>query len=309
MFPRAIYLPYFFGAEKTMYGGRPMNRAYQTIIDAEKLARHVDAPGWRIIDCRFDLMNKEAGQQRYAEAHIPNALYAHLEDDLSGPQSAGTGRHPLPSADLLADRFSSWGIDGQTQIVAYDGQSGALASRLWWLSRWLGHDRVAVLSGGFAAWQSAGFSTNARLPEITATRFSARVDDSLWISTRDLQTQLDKGKALLVDAREEARFRGEVEPLDKIAGHIPGSVNSPFEWNLDVDGKFLTPEKLQAHLSQILTNFTEKKIIHSCGSGVTACHNILAMEIIGLSGSLLYPGSWSAWITDPKRPVSGLKES
>ena len=286
-----------------------MTQTFKTVIEAETLARHVDAPDWRIIDCRFDLANKAAGRQAYAEAHIPNAVYAHLEEDLSGPHTAESGRHPLPSAQVLADRFSNWGIDEKTQIVAYDGQSGALASRLWWLSRWLGHDRVAVLNGGFAAWQAAAYPSNGLIPTITARTFRARVDDTLWISSRDLQTQLAQGDVLLLDARDEARFRGEVEPLDKIAGHIPGSLNSPFEWNLDTDGKFLTPGKLQAHFSQIATKFRGKKIIHSCGSGVTACHNILAMEIMGLSGSLLYPGSWSEWITDPNRPVIRQKES
>ncbi len=286
-----------------------MKQFYTTIIEVDTLARQVDTPNWRVMDCRFDLMNKGAGLQEYREGHIPHALYVHLEDDLSGQPTPQTGRHPLPEAGILADKFAGWGIGTDTQLVVYDGQSGALASRLWWLSRWLGHERVAVLNGGFAAWQAAGLPVDKATPEYKPADFHASVNNSLWVSTDTLQQQLASAEALLIDARDEARFRGEVEPLDKVAGHIPGSVNSPFEWNLDANGKFLTPEKLQARFSQIVTNATGKKIIHSCGSGVTACHNILAMEIIGLSGSLLYPGSWSEWITDPIRPVSRQKES
>jgi len=273
------------------------------------LARHVDAPDWRIMDCRFDLMKTEAGRQWYHEAHIPNALYAHLEEDLSGPHSNTTGRHPLPDVSVLAGRFSQWGITRDTQLVVYDGQAGALASRLWWLSRWLRHDKVAVLNGGFAAWQEAGLPVSSDVPTILPSDFQASANDALWVSSEIVKEAMEKGTAIVVDARDEARYLGEVEPLDKVAGHIPGSINSPFENNLDAQGKFLTPDKLQAQISQNVTNFTGKKIIHSCGSGVTACHNILAMEIIGLKGSLLYPGSWSEWITDPNRPVSREKES
>lgn len=252
-------------------------------------------------------MDKDAGLRGYHEAHIPNALYAHLEHDLSGPHTASTGRHPLPAADQLTKRFGEWGIGPDTQLVVYDGQAGALASRLWWLSRWLGHERVAVLNGGFAAWCEDNHPLNQSIPAISPIEFIANVNDNLWVSTVALQEQLANEEILLIDARDEVRFRGEEEPLDKVAGHIPGSVNLPFEKNLDASGKFLTSGRLQGHLPQTVTDSTTKKIVHYCGSGVTACHNILAMEIIGLSGSRLYPGSWSEWITDPSRPISIAK--
>ena len=286
-----------------------MAQTYTTIIEVDELARHLGAPTWRVMDCRFDLMDKSAGRQAYTKAHIPGALYAHLEEELSGPVSEKTGRHPLPEAAALAECFSRWGIGNDSQLVVYDDRSGALASRLWWLSRWLGHPQVAVLNGGLAAWQAAGLPLSRELPVVEPASFRAEVDDTLWVSTDELQTELDDENIRLIDARGEARFRGEVEPLDRVAGHIPGSINYPFERNLDASGKFLTPQEIQGQLSGTVTDFTGKKIIHSCGSGVTACHNILAMEIMGLSGSLLYPGSWSEWITDPARAISRGKES
>lgn len=286
-----------------------MSQTFTTIIDTDILAQHIDAPAWRIMDCRFDLMDKEAGLRSYREAHIPNALYAHLEHDLSGPHAAITGRHPLPEAAQLAQRFCEWGIGAETQLVVYDGQNGALASRLWWLSRWLGHDRVAVLNGGLTAWCESNWPTSQSIPAITPTEFIPGVNDDLWVTTAVLQQLLANKEILLIDARDEARFRGEVEPLDKVAGHIPGAMNWPFETNLDTSGKFLTPEKLQANLPQKVTNSVINKFVHSCGSGVTACHNILAMEIMGLSGSRLYPGSWSEWITDPRRPIRTVKDA
>ena len=282
---------------------------YNTLVDVDILAQHLDSPDWRIMDCRFDLADKAAGWWAYQSGHIPNALYAHLEEDLSGPVTKQSGRHPLPDAADLASRFAAWGIGPNTQLVVYDGRPGALASRLWWLSRWLGHEAVAVLNGGFAAWCEAGLPVSQAIPQVSPKEFTARVNDALWLSTEAVQTQLARGEIRLIDARDEARFKGMVELLDRVAGHIPGSVNMPFEKNLDASGKFLTPEKLQANFSQTVADFTINNVVHSCGSGVTACHNILAMEIIGLTGSRLYPGSWSEWITDPNRPVSTEKDA
>lgn len=286
-----------------------MSQKFTTLVDVEILAQHVDAPDWRIIDCRFDLADKHAGRRCYHQGHIPNALYADLEDDLSGQITPMTGRHPLPDAAVLAKRFGEWGIGPATQLVAYDGQNGALASHLWWLSRWLGHDRVAVLNGGFASWIEAHYPQVTTIPEVTPSKFNPTVKNQLQVSSEALQQCLAHEEVLLIDARDEARFHGESEPLDKVAGHIPGSLNLPFEKNLDASGKFLTPAQLLANFLPTVNHFHPKKIVHSCGSGVTACHNILAMEIIGLSGSLLYPGSWSEWITNPNRPVCMAKES
>lgn len=280
-----------------------MTQAYTTIIEAHTLAKHIDADNWRVMDCRFDLSDKVAGRRSYDAGHLPNALFAHLEEDLSGPLGDRSGRHPLPAAKALENKFSDWGIDNATQLVVYDGQAGALASRLWWLSRWLGHESVAVLNGGYRAWCEAGLPVTRAVPSIVRKGFVARVDNALWLTSDEVEQELARGEIRLIDARDAIRFSGEAEPLDKRAGHIPGSVNLPFEGNLDASGRFLTPQDLQARFSGTVSDFALKNIVHSCGSGVTACHNILAMEIIGLTGSRLYPGSWSEWIAGPDRQI------
>ena len=276
---------------------------YTTLIDIAALKAHLHDPDWVIVDCRFNLMEPEAGRRAYHENHLPDARYAHLNDDLSGPITPETGRHPLPDPTRLAQRLGDWGISHHTQVIAYDDLGGMLAAaRLWWLLRWLGHETVAVLDGGLPAWLKAGLPLTAELPVVSSTRFDARPDDRLWLTTAQVQA-LPPGN-LVLDARGAARYRGEMEPVDPVAGHIPGAVNLPTDGHLTPEGGFLPIVELRARFDTALPGKPPAAIVHSCGSGVTACHNLLAMEAAGLPGSRLYPGSWSEWIRDPGRPVA-----
>lgn len=276
---------------------------YTALIDADTLRPHLDDPGWIVVDCRFSLMDAEAGRRAYAEGHLPGARYAHLDGDLSGPVTPATGRHPLPDSARLAQKLGEWGIGSCTQVVAYDDVGGMLAAaRLWWLLRWLGHAACAVLDGGIAAWRRAGLPLTAEFPAVRPTVFEARPNDRLWLTTARVQAL--PADELLLDARTAARYRGEMEPIDPVAGHVPGAVNLPTENNLADDGRFLPIDVLRARFAAILGGRSPKAVVHHCGSGVTACHNLLAMEAAGLSGSRLYAGSWSEWIRDPNRPVA-----
>lgn len=276
---------------------------YTTLIDIAALNAHRRDPDWIMVDCRFNLMEPEAGRRAYHENHLPGARYAHLDDDLSGPITPETGRHPLPDPARLAQRFGAWGIGHHTQVVAYDDLGGMLAAaRLWWLLRWLGHETVAVLDGGLPAWLKAGLPLTAELPVASSTRFDARPDDRLWLTTA--QVQALPPDHVVLDARGAARYRGEMEPIDPVAGHIPGAVNLPTDGHLTPKGGFLPMVELRARFDAALSGKPSAAIVHSCGSGVTACHNLLAMEAAGLPGSRLYPGSWSEWIRDPGRPVA-----
>lgn len=276
---------------------------YATLIDSQTLHAHLQDPDWVVVDCRFSLMELEAGPRAYQESHLPGARYAHLDQDLSSPITPTTGRHPLPDPARLARRLGEWGIGPRTQVVAYDGAGGMLAAaRLWWLLRWLGHSAVAVLDGGFPAWQQAGWPLTTELPQVEPQVFEGRPNDQLWLTTAQVMA-LPPGQTLL-DARGAARFRGEMEPIDPVAGHIPGALNLPTEEHLTANGHFLPPAELRARFAAVLGECAPTTVVHNCGSGVTACHNLLAMEIAGLSGSRLYAGSWSEWIRDPNRPVA-----
>lgn len=277
---------------------------YTTLISTEQLAQHLNDPEWVVIDCRFTLTNPNAGMQSYLAAHIPGARYAHLDNDLSSKITPLTGRHPLPDVNALADKLGEWGVDETKQVVVYDDSFGAMASRLWWLLHWLGHDAVALLDGGIQRWQQREKRpVTAELPVIRPTHFNAKPKREMWVSSEELEQALHREGVLLLDARSEERFNGEIEPLDKVAGHIPGAVNLPFEDNLDLGGTFMSAEDLRTFYLDTLDGVAAEKVIHMCGSGVTACHNVLAMQHAGMSGAKLYVGSWSEWITDPKRPV------
>ncbi len=277
--------------------------SHTKLMNTATLCAHLSDPDWVVVDCRFILSDSEAGRRTYAAGHLPGARYAHLDDDLSGAITPATGRHPLPDPARLARKLGEWGIDHHSQVVAYDDMGGILAAaRLWWLLRWLGHGAVAVLDGGFSAWQRAGLPLTAELPVVKPTVFVARPNDQLWLTTAQIQN-LPKEK-LLLDARATARYRGEMEPIDPVAGHIPGAVNVPTEDNLTVSGCFRPAEELRARFTAVLGGQSPTVVAHSCGSGVTACHNLLAMEVAGLSGSRLYAGSWSEWIRDPNRPIA-----
>lgn len=279
--------------------------SYTTLIQPVDLATALNSPDWVILDCRFNLMNSSAGRALYEAGHLPNAQYADLEQDLSSPKTANSGRHPLPPIDSLVAKFGAWGIDKTTQVVVYDDANGAFAGRAWWLLRWLGHQNVAVLNGGIQAWTHSGYELTEKIVPPTARQFVAQVNPDLMISTEQLAALIsDKSRLYcLLDARAPERYRGEVEPIDPIAGHIPTAVNVPFAGNLDATGYFLGTEKLRARFDELRGQLAPEQIICSCGSGVTACHNLIAMEHAGLKGAKLYVGSWSEWITDPQRPI------
>ncbi len=262
-----------------------------------------------VLDCSFDLTDPAAGQRAFAAAHLPGAQYAHLDRDLAGPKSApGTpsrGRHPLPERSSLAATAARWGIAPGVQVVAYDAQGGPYAARAWWLLRWLGHADVAVLDGGPAAWTAAGGSLvagEAPEPPTPAAPYPASPPAMPTVDAAGLHAAL--GSVALIDARAAERFRGDVEPLDPVAGHIPGALNRFFKDNLQADGRFKPAAQLQAEFSALLGDADPAQAVQQCGSGVTACHNLLAMTHAGLPGSRLYPGSWSEWCSDPTRPVA-----
>ncbi len=277
---------------------------FKTLIDTATLAGFLDDPRWVVVDCRFTLTDTEAGRRAYAAGHLPGARYAHLDRDLSAPVAPGTGRHPLPDPAVLAQALGGWGIGAGTQVVVYDDSFGAMAARLWWLLRWLGHDAVALLDGGLPKWRREGRPGTGTGPTPRRAVFETRRDDRSWGGSEFVRDAVARGESLLMDARSEERFCGDIEPLDPVAGHVPGAVNLPFEDNLDLGGEFLTPEELRSLYLGFLDDLPPDRVIQMCGSGVTACHNLLAMEHAGLQGARLYAGSWSEWITDPQRPVA-----
>ena len=276
---------------------------YTTVISAEDLNTHINNDNWVVLDCRFTLTDTEAGQRSYDEGHIPGARYIHLDDDLAAPVSEATGRHPLPDPAELAKRLGELGIDNNTQVVAYDDTFGAMASRLWWLLRWMGYDKVALLDGGLPAWIRKKFPMTTETPTYSEKEFLPALRNEMVVDMPTMEGVVDRGDNVIIDARSEERFTGEVEPLDRVAGHIPGAVNLPFEDNLDLDGTFMSKEELIELYDEFTSGKTADQVVMMCGSGVTACHNLVAMEIAGLTGARLYAGSWSEWITNSEHPV------
>ncbi|MET0014394.1 MAG: sulfurtransferase [Sedimenticola sp.] len=276
-----------------------------TLIPVDELQRELGNPSLVLFDCRFDLADTDKGERAYAEGHIPGALYAHLDHHLSSPITGETGRHPLPDIDRLVLWLGSCGVNEQSQVVVYDDSYGTMATRLWWLLRWLGHDRVALLDGGWQAWLASDGETTTKVPTPQATRFEFQVRDEMLLSTRAISSDLETAAEhwLLIDARTAERHNGEAEPIDPVAGSIPGSLNLPLQLNLDSDGCYLSAETLRQRYLALMGDHPASRTACYCGSGVTACHNLLAMEIAGLHGSRLYAGSWSEWIRDPQRPV------
>ena len=271
--------------------------ALNTLVASDELARH---PEWRVFDCRHDLIKHELGEQQYRESHIPGAAFAHLDRDLSAPTNGVNGRHPLPDPNVFVAWLGRQGLQPTDQVVAYDGGPGAMAARLWWMLRWVGHDAVAVLDGGFAKWTKEGRPVTAEVPKFAATSYPGKVRRDRAVDVSYVQEHL--GALALVDARAPARWRGEAEPIDPVAGRIPGSLNRFSNDNLQPDGTFKRPEVLKQEFLSVLGTRKLEAIVNTCGSGVAACHNLLAMEIAGLKGARLYAGSWSEWIADPARP-------
>jgi thiosulfate/3-mercaptopyruvate sulfurtransferase len=275
---------------------------FTTIISSKDLIQHLDDPNWSIFDLRFDLGDKEKGHQEYLEGHIPGAIYADLEKDLSLPASAEGGRHPLPTVAEMEETFSRWGIDEGTQVVVYDDSGGGFAARMWWMLRYLGHHRVALLNGGFPAWVEAGFPIHNGKENRNPRNFTAAPQDWMIVGIPDVLKSIKDEFTLLIDSRSSDRYQGIEEPIDRLAGHIPGAVNRFWQHNLDENGFFLPKERLGREWQVLLEGKSPESTIVHCGSGVTGCQNILAMTYAGFEGARLYPGSWSQWLEDPDLP-------
>ena len=272
-----------------------------TLVSTDTLAAHLGE--WAVVDCRFDLANESWGRQQYAAAHIPGAVYASLNDDLSGPRTGRNGRHPMPSDDALVAVLERLGIGNGTQVVAYDQDAGSYASRLWWLLRYAGHTAAAVLDGGFAKWMAEGRPVRSGQETRAHAGFRPAFTRNLVLTLDDVQRRRADGRTLLVDARAAERFEGRSETIDKVAGHIPGARNRFFKDNLAPDGTMLDAAALRTAFGSVLEGRNPTETVMYCGSGVTACHNLLAMAHAGLDGSALYAGSWSEWSSDPARPI------
>ncbi len=277
--------------------------AFTTLISTDVLASRILDPAFAIVDCRFKLDDPSWGERECSTSHIPGAIYAHLDRDLSSAKTGTNGRHPLPGPRALAGTFSRLGIASGVQVVAYDQNNGMFASRLWWLLRWLGHDAVAVLDGGFAKWVAEGRATKGAEEHRAPATFTGSPRADMSVDVTAVAALGGRKDWRLVDARAPERFRGEVEPLDRVAGHIPGARNHFFQTNLDEQGLLRSPETLRAQLSASIGDAPADRVICYCGSGVTACHNLLSMEHAGMKGAKLYAGSWSEWSADKKRPV------
>lgn len=275
-----------------------------TLVSTAQLAAELANPDWVVFDCRFTLTDPRAGRAAYNATHIVGARYADLNQDLSSPVTALSGRHPLPEPQALCDKLGAWGVGNQTQVVVYDDSYGSMAVRLWWLLRWLGHEQVALLDGGLPKWMKEKRPVSDALPDMASRIFSCTPRPDFMVDAAGVESIRFSDAHRLIDARPEQRFTGEREPLDAVAGHIPGAVNWVYEENLDFDGTYLSAEALRENYTRVLNGVSPQNVVHTCGSGVTASHNILAMEIAGLTGSRLYPGSWSEWITDPTRPIA-----
>ena len=276
--------------------------SFSTIISCAELSGHLNDPDWRVFDCRHQLSDTGYGERAYAEGHLPGAFFMHLDRDLSGPMTGQNGRHPLPDPQRLVDRLSAAGVSDTTQVVVYDDAGGMIAVRLWWLLRWLGHERVALLDGGINQWIKEGRPQNKDVPVAAPVGLSFELRD--WIVTADeVLENIDTDKFCVIDARGPDRFRGENETIDPVGGHIPGARNRFFRDNLDAEGLFRPAAELRREFLALLAGVEPAHAVMQCGSGITACHNLLAMEIAGLYGARLYAGSWSEWCSDRKRPV------
>lgn len=296
----------------------PRLPTWTTLVDAVDLAATLGQAGTRVLDARatastavrvmdarFALADPQSGAQAYAQGHLPGALHADLDRDLADLSKTGHGRHPLPDSDTFAATLGRWGIAPDTQVVVYDAADGSMAAaRLWWLLRLIGHAHVQVLDGGFAAWQAAGLPVTATLPQVSPLPpYPGRFDRSRIASVEEVQARLKHAPGWLLDARAGERFRGEVEPLDPVAGHVPGAVNRPFALNVH-DGRLRPADDLRAALQPLIGTHAPDEVVLMCGSGVTACHLLLAMDVAGLEGARIYADSWSGWVSDPSRPVA-----
>ena len=274
------------------------------LVTTQELAARLNDSNVVICDCRHDLVDLEKGRRAYEAGHIPGAHFLHLDENLSGKKTGQNGRHPLPDVTAFAKKMGSIGIDATKQVIAYDDAGSAYAARLWWLLRWLGHDNVAVLDGGINKWQVENRPLGREAPRAHATTFSPKQQSGVTVDVKDMLANLKSSAATVVDARAPERYRGEVEPIDPVGGHIPGALNRVFKNNLNADGTFKSKNLLREEFAALLGATKPAQVINQCGSGVTACHNLFAMELAGLTGAKLYPGSWSEWCADSARPVA-----
>lgn len=275
------------------------------LVSVEELAAHLNDPNWIVFDCRHDLANTEYGAQAWAKAHIPGALFLHCDRDLSGPMTGRNGRHPLPDIEAFAKRMSECGITPDTQVVAYDNEASAFAARLWWLLHWLGHDKVVLLDGGLPGWKRAKQPLDTTVKQVVPTQFVPRERPEMLVDLAYVEQHLRQPDMLLLDGRSEDRFAGQNERLDPVAGHIPSSLNRFYYDCLDDAAIYFKPaDELRAEFADLLGDRDPRTVVHLCGSGVTACVNVLGMEMAGMTGSKLYAGSWSEWCSDPSRPAA-----
>ncbi|MBI3715142.1 MAG: sulfurtransferase [Betaproteobacteria bacterium] len=273
------------------------------LISTEQLATHLNDPAWVVFDCRHDLMDLAKGERVYREGHIPGAHFAHLDTDLSGEKTGSNGRHPLPAPAAFVAFLARNGVGSATHIVAYDDAGGPYAARLWWLARWVGLRDVVLLDGGINKWLAEGRALSRDVPVSIPAPLRGQADPLMVMAAPELLARLNDSETTLIDARAPERYRGDVEPIDPVAGHIPGAMNHFFKDNLGADGTFLPQPALRERFHALMKSGSPQQVVHQCGSGVTACANLFAMELAGLAGSKLYAGSWSEWIADPARPV------
>jgi thiosulfate/3-mercaptopyruvate sulfurtransferase len=274
------------------------------LATTEELARHLADPDWMIFDTRHDLMDPSKGPKEYAQGHIPGAIFRSIDDDLSAAKTGRNGRHPLPAQRAFAEQMASLGATRNKRFVIYDATGGMYASRLWWMLRWIGAERVALLDGGFAKWAAEGGPVTTEVPRTRAAVNDFEPAGGMSVDAAFVLAHSGDAAHVVVDARAAERYRGDVEPIDPVAGHIPGAINRFWQQNLTPGGTFKAPDALRTEYAQLLGERPATALIHQCGSGVTACHNLFAMELAGLTGSRLYPGSWSEWVADPNRPVA-----
>jgi len=283
--------------------------SYKTIISAEDLIKNIKNKEFMVFDCRCDIKDASYGIDQYTEGHIPNAVFVDIDNDLANKKTSTSGRHPLPDPKILAEKLSNWGMSNTKQVVIYDDAGGAFAGRMWWVLKWLGHEKTALLDGGLGAYMAAGGKLTSEITASENASFDISINDSMHATLQEVEDAQYRMDKLIIDARSKERYLGIKDMVDPIAGHIPGAISHPLGVNLNKTGCFKSAEELKLQFSKILGDTKSEDIISMCGSGITACHNILAMEIAGVKNVRLYVGSWSEWITDKARPIATIDDN
>jgi len=280
--------------------------SYKTIISAENLIKNINNKEFIIFDCRCDIKETSYGIDQYTEGHIPNAIFVDIDTDLADKKTSTSGRHPLPDPKILTEKLCNWGMSNTKQVVIYDDAGGAFAGRMWWILRWLGHEKTALLDGGLGAYMAVGGKLTSEITAYANTSFDISANDAMHVTIKEVEDAQYRMDKLIIDARSKERYLGIKDMVDPIAGHVPGAISYPLGNNLDKTGCFKSAEELKLQFSKVIGDTKSEDIISMCGSGITACHNILAMEIAGIKNVRLYVGSWSEWITDKNRPVATI---